>query len=56
MDIKNRVTWDTGGAPTQDGLAWAADESLDERVLDKVRQWLEGMEKAADRAASRAKR
>jgi len=44
-----------GSYASTEGMAWAADETLDERVLDKVRRWLDQMEKAANRPASPAR-
>jgi hypothetical protein len=45
-----------GGCVSTEGMAWAADETLDEKVLDAVRRWLERMEKAANRTASAGSR
>jgi hypothetical protein len=51
-DTKAGGTPALGSFASTDGMAWAADETLDEKVLDAVRRWLDRMETAANRTAS----
>jgi hypothetical protein len=51
-DRKAGGSAEQGSYASTEGMAWAADETLDDKVLDAVRRWLDRMEEAADRTAS----
>jgi hypothetical protein len=47
-----RAGTDDGLATTDDARRWGADDSVSERVNDRVRRWVQGMEEAVARVAS----